>query len=144
MELMFQPLRKYADFQGRARRSEYWLFVLFEFLLMIAFLVVFTVVAAAAPRDQSGQVSGMATGIGGGLAIVGLLLFLALLVPRLAVLVRRLHDSGNSGWLALLVIVPFGAIVLLVFTLLDGTAGPNTYGPDPKGRGQPRVADTFS
>lgn len=144
MELMFQPLRKFADFNGRARRTEYWLFVLFECLLLAGLGILFAVTAAALPADASGQMSEQAAAIGGGLVLVGVLIYLVLLLPRLAVLVRRLHDTGNSGWLVLLAIVPLGGIVLFVFTVLDGTVGANQHGPDPKGRGQPRLADTFA
>lgn len=142
MELMFQPLRKYADFQGRARRSEYWLFVLFEVLLFVGFFLLI-IALVTATRTPDGD-NGMSDAMGSSLGTVLLMAYLGLLIPRMAVLARRLHDSGNSAWLMLLVIVPFGGIALFVFTLLDGTVGANQYGPDPKGRGQPRVADTFS
>lgn len=144
MELMFQPLKKFADFNGRARRAEYWLFVLFECLLLLGLVILFVVVATLFPTDTSGQMSDQGASIAGALVLVGVLIYLVLLLPRLAVLVRRLHDTGNSGWLVLLAIVPLGGLVLFVFTLLDGTVGENQHGPDPKGRGQPRVADAFT
>jgi uncharacterized membrane protein YhaH (DUF805 family) len=119
LNLMFEPLRKYADFTGRARRSEYWLFWLFsmaiEFLMVLLF----------------GWRSGFPSTIEVLLyCIVGLGLF----VPSLAVAFRRLHDTDRSAlWLLIAFLPIIGAIVLLVFTLLEGTHGPNRYGPDPKG-----------
>ena len=144
VELMFQPLKKFAEFNGRARRTEYWLFVLFECLLLLGLLILFAAIAAVFPTDASGQLSDQGASIAGGLVLVGVLIYLVLFLPRLAVLVRRLHGTDNSGWLVLLAIVPLGGIVLFIFTLLDGTAGTNQHGPDPKGRGQPRVADAFT
>ena len=171
MEYMFMPLKRYADFSGRSRRMEYWMWVLFQFLLYLALWVVFFALAGAA--IWSGDPT---NALAAGAAIVIFLLIymvigLALLVPSLAVTVRRLHDTNRSGWwlggffiayLALVVvnvammgvltqspdalgavtavygIIGLGmlgyGIVLLVFMFLDGTPGPNRYGPDPKGR----------
>lgn len=141
MDLMFQPLRKYADFQGRARRSEYWLFYLFQVILgfLIGFVGGFVDVAMG---FQPGAL-GMGT-VGLTLSVI---MWLVFFVPNLAVGVRRLHDSNKSGWLLLLGLIPvLGWIALLIFFVLDGTPGPNQYGPDPKGRGAdtPTVADTFA
>ena len=99
--------QKYADFNGRARRKEYWWYALFQY---IAFLVI------------------------GFIPIIGLLAALALIVPSLAVAVRRLHDIGKSGWNMLLLLIPFvGAILLLIFLTRDSAPGTNQYGPNPKG-----------
>lgn len=105
--------QKYADFNGRAPRSEYWWFVL-------AYAVAYFVVAI----------------IGGILGKIGmflpLLFALALLVPMLAVSVRRLHDVNKSGWWVLIALVPFvGGLILLYFTVQRGTVGPNQFGEDP-------------
>lgn len=136
MDLMFQPLRKYADFTGRARRIELWLF----WLLLIGIQIVFSILiglvagptaAVADPTDPFAVLNGPAK------ALYGLffLMMLALLIPSLAVSIRRLHDTNRTGWWLLLGLIPFlGALVLLIFYLLDGTPGPNKYGPDPKGR----------
>lgn len=103
---------KYADFSGRARRSEYWFFYLFVFLIVVAGSIV--------------------DGIIGTTPVVQVVAVLAVLLPLLAALVRRLHDTGRSGWWALLGLVPFGGLVILVFTVMD--SGPdNEYGPSPKG-----------
>ena len=90
-------LQNYADFSGRARRTEYWMFTLFNALISIA------------------------------------LYALAVLVPSLAVLVRRLHDTGRSGWWMLIALIPFlGGLILFVFTVMDSEPGRNDYGPNPK------------
>ena len=136
MDLMFQPLRKYADFTGRARRMEFWLFWLFLIGIQIVFSILIGLVAGptaavADPTDPFAVLNGPAKALYG----VFFLMMLALLIPSLAVSIRRLHDTNRTGWWLLLGLVPFlGALVLLIFYLLDGTPGPNKYGPDPKGR----------
>lgn len=132
MDLMFAPLRKYADFNGRARRSEYWLF--FLFYVGVSFVLGIIGGIAMGPSDPTQPFSGA--------NILGLLWGLAMFLPSLAVGVRRLHDTNRSGWWILIGIIPLiGAIVLIIFYVLDGTPGPNKFGSDPKGRG---AADTFS
>ncbi len=119
---MTQPLKKYADFSGRARRMEYWMF----FVLNIGISVV------ASLLDSLLGMSGM---IGGLYGLLSLVVALAMIVPGIAVAVRRLHDQEKSGWWLLLIFIPFlGGLALLVFMFLEGTAGDNQYGPDPKGR----------
>lgn len=112
-------LKKYAVFSGRAQRAEYWYFVLFY---VIGYVVLGLLDGSLrSPDEDSGY--GLLTG----------LFALALLIPSLAVGVRRLHDTDRSGWWLLLMFVPLiGAIVLLVFTVQDGTRGDNRFGPDPK------------
>lgn len=124
MSLMFQPIRKYAEFEGRARRSEFWLFVLFELIALFGWAILFGIATAI----SDGRPGPLAIGIG----LMGVVFYLCLLIPRLAVMVRRLHDSDKSGWWLLITLLPFGGIVLLVFYCLDGTRGANRYGPDPK------------
>jgi uncharacterized membrane protein YhaH (DUF805 family) len=137
MSLMFEPLRKYATFRGRARRKEYWLFQLFTFLVsMLLMFWLFSVLPAdaldsAAPMSLEEMMAVPAAHLPFAvIGLVGLVLFL----PQLAVSVRRLHDSDKSGWWLLLNLIPIGGLVLLIFYLLDGTRGPNQHGPDPKGR----------
>lgn len=104
--------KKYATFSGRARRKEYWMFVLFNTL--------------------AGFVAAFLDGMFGGGAIY-LLYALASVLPSLAVLVRRLHDTNRSGWWCLICLVPFiGWIWLLVLLVLDSSLGPNRYGGSPK------------
>lgn len=134
MDLMFQPLRKYADFTGRARRMEFWLF----WLLLIGIEIVFSILigmvggsmtALVDPSVGMAAMSGPAMGLW---AVYGLIM-LGLLIPSLAVSIRRLHDTNRSGWWMLLVFLPLiGQLVLLVFMVLDGTPGANRFGPDPK------------
>lgn len=106
-------LKKYAEFSGRARRKEYWMFFLFNFIIAL--------------------VLGVIEGIIGSAGILGIVYALAVLVPSLAVGARRLHDTGRSGWWLLILLVPvIGVIVLLVFMVLDSESGKNQYGPNPK------------
>lgn len=146
MSMMFEPLRKYATFTGRARRKEYWWFHLFllavQTVLMIWFLSsVYSALAANTyvVEDEFGYFESAV--VNGGPAFVPLVVMglfsLAMLLPSLAVAVRRLHDADFSGWWVLLALLPAGQLVLFIFFLLDGTPGPNRFGPDPKGRAGP-------
>jgi uncharacterized membrane protein YhaH (DUF805 family) len=137
MSLMFEPLKKYAQFSGRARRSEFWLFAL---LIFIAEIVYFAVLGAAGGFSSSGPG-------GAAKAVMGLfsLAFLGLIIPSLAVSFRRLHDTDRSAWWLLISLIPgLGGLVLLVFYLLPGTNGPNKFGPDPKGAVTGDTAAVFS
>jgi uncharacterized membrane protein YhaH (DUF805 family) len=137
MSLMFEPLKKYAQFSGRARRSEYWLFTLFIILVEIVYLVLVSV----AGGGTSGNMNGL------GMALTGLygLFILGVIIPSLAVGFRRLHDTDRSAWWLLIALLPFiGGLVLLVFNVLPGTTGPNKYGPDPKAGPQTDTAAVFS
>jgi uncharacterized membrane protein YhaH (DUF805 family) len=114
----------YTDFKGRARRSEYWFIQLFLVATNIAVAVIDLAL-------MNGDVERFIANGGGG--IVGLIWILATIVPALAVLIRRLHDTNRSGWWALIGLVPLaGAIVLLVFTVEDSNQGVNKYGDSPK------------
>jgi uncharacterized membrane protein YhaH (DUF805 family) len=111
---------KYATFEGRARRSEYWWFVLFNLIVSIILTVVF------------GGGRGMGAGgmMGGGL--LANIWSLAMLLPSLAVGARRLHDIDRTGWWQLIWFIPvIGWIVLIVFFASRGTAGTNRFGADP-------------
>lgn len=129
MHWMILPYRRYAEFSGRSRRREYWSFVLFYFLVFVVLNVVF-----GHPQTVTGP--GMAaaySGLTGIPAVIGSLFALGSLIPHLAVAVRRLHDQNRSGWLILLGLIPIlGWFALLVLHCLEGTPGPNRYGPDPK------------
>jgi uncharacterized membrane protein YhaH (DUF805 family) len=128
MDLMLQPLRRYADFNGRARRSEYWLFALFVALVQMATGILSWFVGGDLSEDAFATPAS---------AIIALLYFgfcLYIFVPSLAVSFRRLHDSGRTAWWMLLVLIPIlGHLVLLIFMILDGTPGANRFGDDPKG-----------
>ena len=111
----------YANFNGRARRKEYWMFILAVILLLLAIGIVGGVLSVI-----SDTLGGLVYGIMG-------LVYLALLIPGLAVTVRRLHDTNKSGWFILVSLIPFvGAIYLFYLEILEGDKGPNQYGPDPK------------
>ena len=139
MELMFQPIRKYADFSGRARRKEFWLFALLIFLIEIVFMALISAVGGQDllmdyPASANVPMSGPLMAV----ALLHFAVMLALLVPSLAVTFRRLHDTNRKGWWILLGFIPLiGQLVLFIFYLLDGTPGPNRFGPDPKGRSSP-------
>lgn len=110
----------YADFDGRARRSEYWYFTLFNVLGAIAIMLV--TMALGAISDILGMVGTLAY----------LAYALGLLIPGIAVAVRRLHDTGKSGWWMLIAFIPLAGIVLLVFMCMDSDPGVNAFGPNPK------------
>ena len=124
-------LSKYATFSGRARRSEYWWFVLFYIIVSVIASILDSIFGTRIRFDsntgttyvyQTGWIQTIAT--------------LALLLPGIAVQVRRLHDTGRSGWWWWLnVICCIGSIILLVFYLGDSKPGNNQYGPNPKGVG---------
>ena len=222
MKWMLMPLRRYADFQGRSRRMEYWMWVLFNVVLQCALLIPLIILALSNPdyegdsgyysssgyerssderrdrdydrssdressssyddedsyssdrdrdrdadrgrdrdrygsrdRDRDGSFNfsfyvsvdllAMAQAAGPvGWVLLGLwaLWVLVTLIPNLAVAIRRLHDTDKSGWMLLIGFIPLiGAIVLLVFYFMEGTRGPNRFGPDPKG---PPVNQTFA
>ena len=104
----------YADFDGRARRKEFWMFVLFNILISLGITLIVGLVSDSLASLLSGLYS------------------LAVLVPGIAVGVRRLHDTGKTGWLILLGLIPLINLVLLYFFAIEGDPGPNEYGPDPK------------
>jgi uncharacterized membrane protein YhaH (DUF805 family) len=108
-------LRKYAVFGGRARRREYWMFTLVNLIISgILYGLYFSTRSTI-------------------LAIIVSLYSLAVLLPSLGVLIRRLHDTGRTGWWFFIPLIPLvGAVWLFVLTVLNGTRGPNRYGPDPK------------
>ena len=118
MNWYLEVLRKYAVFDGRARRTEFWLFVLFNGLIVFVLSFIEAIVGITPIA---------------GVSILGSLYSLAVFIPSLAVGARRLHDTGRSGWWLLIYIVPLiGAIVLLVFFVQDSQDGDNQYGPNPK------------
>ena len=118
MNWFLVALKKYATFSGRARRAEYWYFVLFYLLISLGICLLEWVVGLSGD-DRRGPLS--------------LLFDLGLFLPSLAVGVRRLHDIGRSGWWLLIGLVPIvGWLVLLYFLVTEGDRGPNAYGPDPK------------
>lgn len=113
MNWYLDVLKKYVEFNGRARRKEYWMFFLVNMIIVFALGVVEAVI-----------------GSGG---VLGSLYSLAIFLPSLAVAVRRLHDTDRSGWWILITLVPIiGFIVFLVFMVQEGQSGQNQYGENPK------------
>ena len=168
MNYMFLPLKRYADFSGRSRRLEFWLWALIHTIvagILVAIIVVaaFGSIAELANRAAAGEFANYIPSDGaytyvelngehygippevflqtilGSLGIPGVLLglySLAVFIPNLAVIVRRLHDQDKSGWWILIALIPLiGGIWLFILYLIDGTPGPNRFGPDPKARG---------
>jgi uncharacterized membrane protein YhaH (DUF805 family) len=133
MEWMLMPLKRYAQFNGRARPKEFWMFVLFLILgTAVAMIVDAALGLGGATRyvDQGTFYYGAGFASSGG--VVTLLFALGTFIPYLAVAVRRLHDTDRSGWWLLLALLPLiGGIVLFVFMVMGGTRGPNRFGPDP-------------
>jgi uncharacterized membrane protein YhaH (DUF805 family) len=118
MNWYLEVLRKYAVFDGRARRQEYWMFTLIGAMLPVA-LVVLAAMLGTNMENTSSMIIGA--------------YYLAILLPSLAVAVRRLHDTGRSGWWLVVAVIPLiGSIALLIFTLQDSEKGTNQYGPNPK------------
>jgi uncharacterized membrane protein YhaH (DUF805 family) len=112
-------LKKYVDFSGRARRKEYWVFFLFNLIISCVLSAVDVFIGTYSASAGIGLLAG--------------LYGLAVLLPGIGVTVRRLHDTGRSGWWILIALIPLvGWIVLLVFMLLDSQPETNAYGPNPK------------
>lgn len=134
MEWMLLPLKRYAQFSGRSRRREYWMFMLFGLLLFIVTMILDSLLGfGTTTRYAEVGGTGVAAGFQSTGGIITGLAMLALLLPSLAVGVRRLHDTDHAGWWILLGLLPLvGTIVLLVFFCLDGSRGTNRFGADPK------------
>jgi len=111
MEYFTDALKKYADFTGRARRKEYWMFVLIYTLIMIGLAILETII---------------------GFGFISTLFSLALLVPSISISARRLHDTGRTGWWQLISLIPLIGIIVLIVFLAQDSHDANTYGPNPK------------
>jgi len=150
MEWMLMPLRRYAEFSGRSRRKEYWMFLLFTAL--VAAVLVALLLAGGLPAMMAGDPNGLAEDPGPifwlGAGLLGLFI-LGIFIPSIAVAVRRFHDRDMSGWwyLGFIVLgaIPYigiiASIASFVIMCLPGTPGPNRFGPDPK---DPANASVFA
>jgi uncharacterized membrane protein YhaH (DUF805 family) len=166
MEWMLMPLRRYADFSGRSRRMEYWMYALLQVIVyIVAYALILAggglslITAGLAVNQEMAAADQVVAAAPGPLFWVGcialLLWLLATIIPSLAVTVRRLHDRNMSGWYLLgfivvvfvLAMIPvLGTLVVLLLEIgwivlmaLPGTPGPNKYGPDPLGQVDPEV-----
>lgn len=121
MKWYLKCLKQYFDFSGRARRKEYWLFCLFNIIFAIILEIIDTVTGLTFSVNIFE------------LGILGTSYALLLLIPGLAVCVRRLHDIGKSGWFYLIGLIPLvGAIIVLIWFCKEGEHKTNKWGPDPK------------
>jgi uncharacterized membrane protein YhaH (DUF805 family) len=131
MNWYMQALKKYAVFSGRARRKEYWFYMLFYLIILVVLSICDGIIGT--------------TMQGGGVGILTLIYILAVLIPTLAVTIRRLHDTDRSGWWIFIQLVPIvGFFVFLYFMVSDSTPGTNTYGPSPKEGEMPVAQATIS
>jgi uncharacterized membrane protein YhaH (DUF805 family) len=123
MQWYIGVLKQYANFSGRSRRKEFWMFTLFSFLISVV-LAILDGLLGTRPSSSYGT------------GLLGFLYGLAVLLPTLGVTVRRLHDTNRSGFWVLIGLIPIvGWIVLIVFCALPGNTGPNSHGADPKAGG---------
>jgi uncharacterized membrane protein YhaH (DUF805 family) len=143
MEWMILPFKRYADFGGRSRRKEYWMYQLFTGLV---YLILFCLMLAGLPWCELGDGSleqnpnALFTPVfwlGFGLIMVW---YVVTFIPDIAVTVRRFHDQDLSGWLYLIRFVPYiGVLIVFVFMVIDGRRGENKYGLDAKAEGMAQV-----
>lgn len=133
MDHALLPLRRYARFAGRSRRREYWSFWLLTIVAIVVAIALDNVLGLGGTSSTRGHLgsSGISAGIEASGGALTLVLLLAILVPSLAVGVRRLHDVDRSGWLLLIGAIPFVNLYLLYLMVQPGTAGPNRFGADP-------------
>jgi uncharacterized membrane protein YhaH (DUF805 family) len=142
MNLLTRPWRLYADFSGRSQRTEYFLYFIVLYGVMVVLGILGGVLA------QGGYFQGFQN-LGSGIAMTLLIVLgLASIIPSWAVTVRRLHDQDKSGWFALLSFIPYiGWVIVLVLAFLPGTSGENDYGFDPRteeAEDPDRLGDVFS
>lgn len=138
MEWMLMPYRRYADFSGRSRRKEYWMFVLLTFI--VTMVCVGLMIAGGMALDETGQAApGPLFWLGVALLVIW---GVGSIIPSIAVQVRRFHDQDKSGWMVLIGFIPYiGGLIVIIFMFIEGTRGSNRYGNDPK---NPTNSDVFA
>ncbi|MBN8202994.1 MULTISPECIES: DUF805 domain-containing protein [Bacillaceae] len=118
MNAFIKVLKESFNFSGRSRRKDYWMFILFTFVISIILTVIEMALGLEITED---------------IGILTTLFSVIMIIPSLSVTVRRLHDTGKSGWWILISLIPLiGGIIILIFTLMDSEPGSNKYGPNPK------------
>ena len=129
---MFEALKKYAVFSGRARRKEYWLFMLLYFIAMVVAGLFDDLVGVDLSFSFAEPVAFFLFGMtADGWGVFSWIVFLGLLIPEIAVSVRRLHDINFRGWWLLVYLTVIGALVIFIFACIRGTDGENRFGADP-------------
>jgi len=119
MNIYFTVLKKFSEFSGRSRMSEYWVFTLMNFIFMIIAILLDNLFGTTITSLPFG--------------VISIVYSLVLILPCIAVFVRRMHDTGKSGWNIFLSFIPLvGVVWLLALCITEGTAGDNEYGADPK------------
>jgi uncharacterized membrane protein YhaH (DUF805 family) len=137
MSWYMEVLKKYAVFNGRARRKEYWYYFLVNIIIAMVLGALTGIVSAAASNANSGSMSPVTSVF----SCISSLYSLAVLLPGLGVGIRRLHDTGRSGWWLLIGLIPLiGVIWMLVLMAQDSQPGDNQYGPNPKMAAQPPMS----
>lgn len=125
-----EAFKKYAVFNGRASRAEFWWFILFNNFICFVLFWINVVVSASAVREGASSLNNL---LRYGLNFLTILYIMGTIIPSLAVEVRRLHDTNRSGWWILISFIPIvGGIILFVFLVQDSQPGNNKYGPNPK------------
>lgn len=131
MSWYIEVLKKYVVFSGRSRRAEYWYFVLFNTIIGAVLLAIDIAMGSGSAESTMSGDAGMA--MNASLGILSGIYSLAVFLPGLAVLIRRLHDTDHSGWWIFITLIPIiGAFILLYFLVKDSTPGVNQYGSNPK------------
>jgi uncharacterized membrane protein YhaH (DUF805 family) len=127
MNWYLKVLKQYTDFNGRARRKEFWMFSLFHFLIIIfSSFLIFSLSGSLYNDTEPNYIL---------IFIIGIYLLLTI-IPSIAVTVRRLHDIGKSGWWYLINLIPYiGGFIIIIFTCMEGENKPNKWGDNPKGIG---------
>ncbi len=132
MKWYIAVLKKYLVFNGRASRSEYWYFVLFNIIVSAILTAIDIAIGSGTAETAMSADAGASVSVNAG--VLSLVYALAVFLPGLGVTIRRLHDTDHSGWWIFINLIPLiGGIIFLIFLVKDSTEGDNRFGPSPKG-----------